>query len=178
MEPLIGQIIMFGGNFAPRGWAFCDGQALAIAEHEALYAILGTTYGGDGRTTFRLPDLRGRVPMHAGQAPGLTARTLGDRAGAETVALTAAQLPEHRHELLVSGANADTDNPDQASLGVSSIYVTSADGTHRQRAEPKTALNSKTIGLTGGSAPHDNMQPSLCVHYIIAVQGTFPVRGT
>lgn len=177
MEPLIGQIIMFGGNFAPRGWAFCDGQALAIAEHEALYAILGTSYGGDGRTTFCLPDLRGRVPMHAGHAPDLSPRELGDKVGAENVALTAKQLPEHRHEFLVSEAEADTNLPEQAALGAAAIYANVSESTHRQRSEPKTPLNSKTIGLTGGSAPHENMQPTLCVNYIIAVQGMFPARG-
>ncbi len=177
MEPLIGQIILFGGNFAPRGWAFCDGQALAIAEHEALYAILGTSYGGDGRTTFCLPDLRGRVPMHAGQAPGLSPRELGDKVGAERVALTATQLPEHRHEMLVSDEPADTSQPEQTALGGAAIYVNMREGTHRQKSEPKTPLHSKTIGLTGGSAPHENMQPTLCLNYIIAVQGMFPARG-
>lgn len=177
MEPLIGQIMMFAGNFAPRGWAFCDGQALPIAENEALFAILGTTYGGDGRTTFCLPDLRGRVPVHAGHAPDLSPREIGDSFGAESVALTATQLPEHRHELLVSKAEADTDNPEQAALGSTAIYANVTEGSHRQKAAPQVPLNSKTIGLTGGSAPHENMQPSLCINYIIAVQGVFPSRG-
>ncbi len=177
MEPLIGQIIMFGGNFAPRGWAFCDGQALAIADHEALYAILGTTYGGDGRTTFCLPDLRGRVPMHAGHAPDLSPRDLGQKLGAENVALSAKQLPEHRHELLVSEAEPDSSEPERAALGKANIYVNAANGTHLQKSEPTTPLNSKTVGLTGGSAPHENMQPTLCINYIIAVQGAFPARG-
>jgi len=176
MEPLIGQIIMFGGNFAPRGWAFCDGQSLAIAEHEALFAILGTSYGGDGRTTFCLPDMRGRVPMHAGHAPDLSPRSLGDKVGAESVALTATQLPEHRHEFLVSEVEANSSQPEQAALGAAAIYANASEGTHRQKSEPKTPLNSKTIGLTGGSAPHENMQPTLCVNYIIAVQGMFPAR--
>lgn len=177
MEPIVGQIILFGGNFAPRGWAFCDGQTLDIAENQALFAILGTTYGGDGRTTFCLPDMRGRVPMHAGDGPNLTPRDIGQKLGAETVALTATQLPEHRHEILVSDVAADTDEPSNASLGAAKTYVNASEGTHRQKSEPKTALNSKTIGLTGGSAPHENMQPTLCMNYIIAVQGAFPARN-
>jgi microcystin-dependent protein len=177
MEPLIGQIIMFGGNFAPRGWAFCDGQSLKIAEHEALFAILGTTYGGDGRTDFCLPDMRGRVPMHSGQGDELTPRDLGQKLGAENVALSASQLPEHRHEMLVSDAQPDGESPANSAIAAANIYVTSDEGTHRQRSAPKTPLNSKTIGLTGGSAPHENMQPTLCVNYIIAVQGSFPSRN-
>lgn len=177
MEAIIGQIILFGGNFAPRGWAFCDGQTLEIAENEPLFAILGTTYGGDGRATFCLPDLRGRVPLHSGHAPKLSPRQIGQRIGTETVALSATQLPEHRHEILASEAEADTDNPSNAALGVVRTYVNAAEGTHRLKAEPTKALNSKTIGLTGGSAPHDNMQPSLCLNYIIAVSGAFPSRS-
>ena len=177
MDPFIGQIILFAGNFAPRGWAFCDGQELPIADYDQLFAVLGTTYGGDGRISFRLPDLRGRVPIHAGQAPGLTARELGQTTGTEKVALTAAQLPEHRHEFLVSERAPDGPANDRASLGAANIYVNAENGTHRQKAAPKTALNSKTIGLTGGSAPHDNMQPSLCLNYIIATGGSLPLRG-
>ena len=177
MDPFIGQIILFAGNFAPRGWAFCDGQELRIAEYDQLFAILGTTYGGDGRLTFRLPDLRGRVPMHAGHGAGLTPRELGQATGTEKVRLTAAQLPEHRHEFLVSDRAPDGAASDRASLGTANIYVNAENGTHRQKAGPNTALNSKTIGLTGGSAPHDNMQPSLCLNYIIAIEGSLPQRG-
>lgn len=173
MEPLIGQIVMFGGNFAPRGWAFCDGQLLDIESHEPLFAILGTTYGGDGRTTFGLPDLRGRVPMHAGQGEGLTPRKIGQTAGSEGVALTASELPEHRHELLVSKAKGDTASTQGASLGTSEIYANSSE----PGGEPSVALSSKTVGLTGGSAPHDNMQPTLCINYIIALRGQFPSRN-
>lgn len=177
MEPLIGQIILFSGNFAPRGWAFCDGQTLEIAENEALFAILGTTYGGDGRSTFCLPDLRGRVPMHSGQGPELSPRDIGQKVGTESVALSAKQLPEHRHEMLVSDAQPDGSGPSHGAMAAGNIYTSVGDGTHRQRSEPKTALNSKTIGLTGGSAPHENMQPTLCLNYVIAVQGMFPSRS-
>lgn len=177
MDPIVGQIILFGGNFAPCGWSFCDGQMLQVADNEPLFAILGTTYGGDGQSTFCLPDLRGRVPMHAGHAPELSPREIGQKTGTERVSLTAAQLPEHRHEILVSDATPNSDKPSQSALGAAKTYVNAADGLHRQKGEPTTALNSKTVGLTGGSAPHDNMQPTLCLNYIIAVSGTFPSRS-
>ncbi|WP_342077205.1 tail fiber protein [Yoonia sp. SS1-5] len=173
MEPLVGQITMFGGNFAPRGWAFCDGQLLAIAENEALFAILGTTYGGDGRKTFALPDLRGRAPVHAGHGAGLTPRKIGQKFGEEGVALTSAQLPEHSHEMFVSEAAPDPSGDTGDAFGRANIYVNAADPA----TAPSVALNSKTIGQTGGSAPHDNVQPSLCINYIIALQGTFPSRN-
>ncbi len=176
METLVGQIILFGGNFEPRGWAFCDGQSLNIAENETLFAILGTTYGGDGRLTFRLPDLRGRVPMHAGHGPELSPREIGQKTGSENVALSAKQLPEHRHEILVSNTEPNGSGSSSGALAAANIYVNPEAGTHRQRSEPKTPLNSKTIGLTGGSVPHENMQPTLCLNYIIAVQGMFPSR--
>ncbi len=177
MGPLVGQIILFAGNFAPRGWAFCDGQALDITDHEALFAILGTTYGGDGRMQFKLPDLRGRVPMHAGQGLDLSPRDLGQKCGTETVALSASQLPEHRHELLVSEAPADGSRPSGGALATGNIYVNSSGATHQQKSEPTIALNSKTISQTGGSSPHENMQPTLCLNYIIAVGGVFPSRS-
>jgi microcystin-dependent protein len=177
MEPLIGQIILFGGNFAPRGWAFCDGQSLKIAENEGLFAILGTTYGGDGRNNFCLPDMRGRVPMHSGQGTDLSPRDIGQELGSESVALSASQLPEHRHEMLVSDAQPDGNGPSNGAVAAANIYVSSENGTHRQRSAPKTPLNSKTIGLAGGSAPHENMQPTLCLNYIIAIQGMFPSRN-
>jgi len=177
MDPMLGQIILFAGNFAPRGWAFCDGQTLPISDNEPLYAILGTTYGGDGRATFRLPDLRGRVPMHSGEGPGLTPRDLGARMGAETVGLTATELPEHRHEVYAAKGTAPEEPGDGAALSAAATVVTAKLGSHRQRAAPTTELHSKTIGLTGDSAPHENMQPSLCLNYIIAVQGTFPARN-
>lgn len=175
MEPIIGQIMLFGGNFAPRGWAFCDGQLLEIASHDALFAILGTTYGGDGSTTFGLPDLRGRVPMHAGEGPGLTARKIGQRMGAEGVALTPTQMPAHGHDFLVANTPANKDDPTGEALGQSDIYV--GVSPSEPATEPSVALNAKTVGETGGSAPHENMQPTLCINYIIALQGMFPSRN-
>ena len=160
MDPLLGMIVLFAGNFAPRGWAFCNGQLLSIAQNTALFSILGTTYGGDGRTTFALPDLRGRVPLHAGAStgPGLSHRELGERGGSESVALTGAQLPPHQHTLQAAPeANGD---PAGGIL---------AAATDEKRGQTVT-------GVAGGGQPHDNMQPYLGLNYIIALQGIFPSR--
>lgn len=169
-EPFIGEIRMFGGNFAPRGWAYCDGQLLSIASNTALFSILGTTYGGDGRVTFALPDLRGRLPMHPGTGPGLSPRRLGDRAGVEAVTLTAAQLPAHNHPLVGTSATPTTAAPGGAQLptGSSRVYAT---GT------PDAVLAASSIGSTGGSIPHENMPPFATVSFIIALQGIFPSRS-
>ncbi|MEM8538563.1 MAG: tail fiber protein [Pseudomonadota bacterium] len=177
MQPFVGQIILFAGNFAPRGWAFCDGQTLDIAEHQPLFAILGTTYGGDGQLTFKLPDLRGRVPMHSGDGPGLTPRDLGQTTGTETVALTATELPEHRHEFYVTEAEPTTGAAEGGILSAVGSVVAADQARHRQSAAPDVNLHTKTIGLAGGSAPHDNMQPSICMNYIIALQGQLPARN-
>lgn len=171
MEPFIAQIMLFGGNFAPRGWAFCDGQLLPIAQYSALFSILGTTYGGDGRTTFALPDLRGRVPCHAGTGPGLTPRQIGQRFGEEHVTLTAANLPPHSHSLNAAstgtpGARAQNGG----SLGPADIYVPGSE-------TPNVAMNPASIGSTGSGNSHDNMQPTLCINYIIALEGIFPSRS-
>ena len=172
-DPFIGQIVMFGGNFAPRSWAFCDGQLLAISQNQALFSILGTTYGGDGRTTFALPDLRGRVAMHAGSGPGLTPRSLGERGGTENVALTVNQIPAHNH---AANCVAPTGNSNDAvgnlwadDAGVSSGTYSSAPAT--------STMNAGAIGNSGGGQAHTNVQPYLCVNYIIALFGTFPSRN-
>lgn len=172
MEPIIGQIMLFAGNFAPRQWAFCDGQLMPIAENSALYSILGTTYGGDGRTTFALPDLRGRVPMHPGQGPGLSNRALGQRLGEESVPLTAAQMPSHSHELVASNSPSNSDRPGDAMLGRASVYVSAP-----PPGDPTAALADASVAAAGGSQAHDNMQPSLGVNYIIALQGIYPSRS-
>lgn len=189
-EPFLGQIIMFGGNFAPRGWALCDGQLLAISSNSALFSILGTTYGGDGRTTFGLPDLRGRVPIHAGTGPGLSPRSLGSRAGAQTVQLSVADLPPHSHQvrpetdthtlgadadLRATSSPADTSDPLGNSLAMAPIY----------KSEPPTAslsdasneVNQHYTDATGSGAAHSTMQPYQAVNFIIALQGTFPSRN-
>lgn len=169
MEPFIGMVILFGGNFAPRGWALCDGQLLPISENTSLFSILGTTYGGDGRTTFALPDLRGRVPMHPGNGPGLTPRDLGQKLGVESVTLSVAQMPSHGHEMNVANVTADNDRPAGAMLGRTQIYSATA--------TPTAALNPTTIANNGGNEAHDNMQPSLGINYIIALQGIYPSRS-
>jgi len=169
MEPFIGMVILFGGNFAPRGWALCDGQLLPISENTSLFSILGTTYGGDGRTTFALPDLRGRVPMHPGNGPGLTPRDLGQKLGEESVTLTVAQMPSHGHEMNVANVTADIDRPAGGMLGRTQIYTATA--------TPTATLNPTTIANNGGNEAHDNMQPSLGINYIIALQGIYPSRS-
>ncbi|SIT83959.1 Microcystin-dependent protein [Yoonia rosea] len=175
MEPFLAQIILFGGNFAPRGWAFCDGQLLPISSNTALFSILGTEFGGDGRNTFALPDLRGRVPMHAGAGPGLTPRRIGDRVGLENVALVASQLPPHSHEMLVASAAAANNRAADDAIGRSDIYVNN--DMSDETTQPSIALNDRTIGSTGDGQRHENMQPTLCINYIIALQGLFPSRS-
>lgn len=170
-EPFVGEIRMFAGTFAPRGWALCDGQLLAITQNEALFALLGTIYGGDGRTTFGLPDLRGRVPVHQGTGPGLTPRPIGSRSGSEVVALSASQIPSHSHAVRsATGGNAVTAPGNVFSTdpgGNSAGYNTTANDT----------MAAEIVGLTGGAAPHSNIQPFLCVHFIIALFGIFPSRS-
>ena len=180
MEPFIGQIIMFGGNFAPRNWAFCNGQLLAINQNQALFSILGTTYGGDGRTTFGLPELRGRVAVHSGgsSGPGLTNRPLGSRSGTETNTLTTNQLPSHNHTATMRAESApgSTGNPTGNLLGVvttgANIYAPPVPAT-----EVSMSSDSIVVNNTGGNQSVNNMQPFTAVNYIIALQGTFPSRN-
>lgn len=168
-EPYLGEIRMFGGNFAPRGWMFCDGSILSIAQNDALFALLGTTYGGDGQETFQLPDLRGRVPVHVGSTIG----PLGTVTGTETVTLTSAQVPAHTHPLVASTATATSTSPAgnvlaQANVaGVQIFMPTPASG----------ASSSMATTPGGGSQPHDNMMPFRCITFIIAVEGIFPSQG-
>jgi len=176
MEPFIAEIIMFGGNFAPRGWAFCDGQLLSISQNTALFSLLGTTYGGDGRTTFGLPDLRGRVAMHPGNGPGLSNYRLGQKGGSETNTLNSNQLPNI--PVKVSSGNATqtaaTAGASIATPGTTSGRTfTATEGFNT--ASPDITLNNATAG--GNSTPVNNIQPYECVNYIIALQGTFPSRN-
>jgi microcystin-dependent protein len=170
-EPFIGQIKMFGGNFAPRGYALCDGQLLAITSNSALFSIFGTTYGGDGRTTFGLPDLRGRVPLSSGTGPGLSPRSLGSRAGAETVALTSATNPAHSHTptARAQASGADSTTPTNASLAVTPAYSTLG-------ANADMGTSSATVANSGSSQTHNNVQPFGVVNYIVALIGVFPSR--
>jgi microcystin-dependent protein len=172
-EPFIGEIIMFAGNFAPKGWMLCQGQLLAIAQNTALFSILGTTYGGDGVTTFALPDFRGRYPMQQGQGPGLTPRSLGEQGGSETVTLISTQMPAHNHSLLCSNGQSDLSIPQGNVLGADQ-----GGATLNYVAGPLDAtMNPATIGAAGGSQPHQNMSPFLALNFIIAVQGIYPSRN-
>jgi microcystin-dependent protein len=169
-EPFVGEIRMFAGNFAPRGWAFCDGQLLAVSQNDALFSLLGTIYGGDGRTTFGLPDLRGRIPIHAGTGPGLSPRRLGSKGGAEKVALTVNQLSSHSHRLQASSQNANVPNPETNVLAQSpsvDIYDDNPSGA---------ALATSSITSVGGSQSHTNLMPFLCIYFIIALLGIYPSR--
>lgn len=174
MEPFIGMIVGFGGNFAPRGWALCDGQLLAIASNSALFSILGTTYGGDGRTTFGLPDLRGRAVVHAGHGPGLSSVRLGEKGGAETVTLTVQQLPSHNHTATLHGETATptASNPQDKMLALAEIYadvIATDDRTF--------APQSIQVQNTGGNQPVPIRSPYQAVNVIIALQGLFPSRS-
>jgi microcystin-dependent protein len=161
-SPFIGEIRMFGGNFAPAGWAFCDGSLLLISDNDALFQLIGTTYGGDGQSTFALPDLRSRVPIHVG--PGFT---LGQVAGEETVTLTTAQIPAHTH-----GPQGNS-SPGTQSSPAGGVWAQSALGQF-SAAAPSLSMDPGALGTTGGSQPHDNMVPFLAVNFILSLFGVFP----
>ncbi|HEX8265603.1 MAG TPA: tail fiber protein [Pyrinomonadaceae bacterium] len=171
-SPYIGEIRMFGGTFAIRGWAFCDGSQLSISQFDALYNLIGTTYGGDGINTFSLPDLRGRVPVGMGQASGLQNYTIGQNGGAETVTLSTGTLPTHNHLAAANNAAGDSNSP----AGVSAWAQ--ASGNSRYSTNPPTgAMNFGALSSAGSSQPHENMVPFQCINYIIALEGVFPPRN-
>ena len=165
--PFIGEIRMFGGNFPPSGWAFCDGQLIPISENDALFTLIGTTYGGDGQETFALPNLQSRVPMHAGTGPDGVTYTLGEQAGVESVTLTVQQIPIHTHQLLGSNTTAATQTPggNIPAQGVGQIYTS---------ADSPIQLSPQSVSPNGGSQPHENLQPYLCINFIISLFGEFP----
>ncbi len=172
-EPFLGEIQMIGFNFAPRGWAFCDGQILPINQNQSLYSLLGTTYGGDGRTSFALPDLRSRTPLHRGDG-----NTLGRKSGVETVTLTAAEMAAHTHTVKGEDKVGDTSDPTNHVVaeapapggGPITIY-------HTYDVATRVAMHTGTITNAGGGQPHDNMQPFLTINFIIALRGLFPSRN-
>ncbi len=170
-DPFLAQITMFGGNFAPRDWALCDGQLLQIASNTAVFSLLGTTFGGDGRTTFGLPDLRGRVAIHPGRGPGLADRRLGQTGGAETHTLTAAQMPAHTHGLRASDTRGNSSDPTGHVNAVKSRTNIYSD------AAPNVSMSSQAVANTGGGQAHNNMQPWLGINHIIALRGVFPSRN-
>ncbi|HEX8501246.1 MAG TPA: tail fiber protein [Pyrinomonadaceae bacterium] len=164
-EPYIGEIRMFGGNFAPAGWAFCDGQLIPISENDALFNLIGTTYGGDGQETFALPNLQSRVPMHAGTGGGIT-YTLGESGGVEEVTLTVNQIPLHTHQPFGSNSGASQTTPGGAvfAQSISNLYA---------EVSPIN-LSPQAISPVGGSQPHTNLQPYLCINFIISLFGIYP----
>jgi microcystin-dependent protein len=174
MDPFLGEIKMVGFNFAPQGWALCDGSVLSIQQNTALFSLLGTTYGGNGTTNFALPDLRGRVPVHQGDGPSTSPYMLGQQGGAETVVLTTAQMPTHSHALAANSATGSATSPIggfiaseiDSNIGAVSAFSPSSNGS----------MNAGAVAASGGSQAHNNLQPYLCVNFIIALQGIFPPR--
>jgi microcystin-dependent protein len=171
MNPFIGEIRMFAGNFAPAGWAMCQGQLVPISENDALFSLIGTTYGGDGQDTFGLPDLQGRVPMHQGQGPGIIQNyTIGEMAGTETVTLSSQQMPLHNHLVATSNDLANSNSPNNSILAQSTQILMYTQDT-ASKFMPPTALS-----FTGGSQQHENMQPFLVITFIISLFGVYPPR--
>jgi len=167
-EPYVGEIRMFAGNFAPNGWMFCEGQTLPISENEVLFQLIGTTYGGDGEETFNLPNLASRVPLHMGTGPNGTTYQIGEMAGTEQETLTVQQIPVHTHPMTASTAPAQGTNP-QGSVPAQSSLV-----TLYSPEQPSVSLASNAITPVGGSQPHENCQPFLCINFIISLYGIFP----
>ena len=179
-EAYLGGITMFAGNFAPRGWAFCDGQILPINQNQSLQSILGTTYGGDGRTSFALPDLRGRLAIHAGQGPGLSDLRLGQKFGQETVTLNTNEIPSHNHTATSTTEISVNTSAGEEGIGNGKYISSHLDGFNTTPTADKFLGSSSfngTTSNTGGSQTHNNMQPSIAIHYIICLQGTFPPRN-
>ncbi|RVV96981.1 phage tail protein [Mesobaculum littorinae] len=170
-EPFIGEIRMFAGNFAPKGWAFCEGQLLPVYTYQALFSLIGTTYGGDGRSSFGLPDMRGRLPVDQGSGPALTQRTIGERSGSETVTLGVENIPPHIHAFRASTSDATLTEPQNAlpakGVGVQFYREESAD----------VPMADSAIGVAGGNHAHYNMMPALCVTFIISLIGIYPSRS-
>jgi microcystin-dependent protein len=170
-DPFVGEIRMFAGNFAPTGWALCNGQLLPISQNTALFSLLGTMYGGDGKTTFALPDLQGRVPIDFGPGPGLTERFQGEEGGQPYVTLINSEMPAHTHQVLADTAPGSSQDPTNATWGTAG----------RGRPAPygpglNASMSPQALNITGGSLPHNNMQPYLAVTFIIALQGIYPPR--
>lgn len=171
-NPYVGEIRMFGGNFAPAGWAFCDGALMAISENDTLFTLIGTTYGGDGQETFGLPDLRGRAPLHMGTDKSGNTYTIGEQFGVESVTLKTQQIPVHNHALIASTAAGLQNSPANQVIAASpsvKVFI--------QDTPDSTLNNANSVTQTGGSQPHDNMQPYLCINFIISLYGIFPTQS-
>jgi len=171
-DPFIAEIRIFAGNFAPRGWAFCQGQLFPISQNTALFSLVGTTYGGDGRTTLGLPNLQGRAPMHPGNGPGLTSRRLGERSGNETITLTDAQIPSHNHTMIINdGVTGDSNLPG------GNVFAKSAVPTASVYSTVEPTIKGGELSSVGEDQSHNNMQPFLGLYYIIALVGLYPSRS-
>ena len=170
MDPFVAEIRIFPFNFAPKGWAFCDGQLLPISQNTALFSLLGTTYGGDGKSNFALPNMQGNAPMHPGQGPGLSLHDLGETGGSETVTLLESEIPSHSHSLTASAADGISGHPG-GNLFAQGVAV-SMWGTNA----PNTQFADAALAPAGGDQPHNNMQPYLTLNFCIALQGVFPPR--
>jgi microcystin-dependent protein len=171
-DPFVAEIRIFPFNFAPKGWAWCDGQLLPLSQNTALFSLLGTTYGGNGKSNFALPDLQGRAPMHPGQGPGLSLHDLGETGGSETVTLLESEIPAHSHALMSNAGTANRTTP----VG-NSIARASGASPYAPSPSPSAQLSSDAIAPAGGDAPHNNLQPYLTFYFNIALQGVFPPRG-
>lgn len=172
-DPFVAEIRIFPFNFAPRGWAWCDGQLLPLSQNTALFSLLGTTYGGNGRSNFALPDLQGRTPMHPGQGPGLSLHDLGETGGSETVTLLESEIPSHSHALRASSDDGDLKAPTNTR-----VLARSTNGFLYQNAATGTQfMSGQALAPAGGDQPHNNMQPYLTFYFCIALQGVFPPRG-
>lgn len=170
INPFLGTVNLFAGNFAPRGWAIASGQILPIAQNTALFALLGTTYGGNGQTTFALPDLRGRAPIHFGQGPGLPNIDIGEVSGTETVSLIASEMPSHNHTMNVSSAKGNTVNPNNNYLAATPAFIQYSSG-------PANTTTAAITNFSGNGQPHNNMQPYIVMNYCVALEGLFPSRN-
>jgi microcystin-dependent protein len=173
-DPFVAEIRIFPFNFAPRGWSWCDGQLLPLSQNTALFSLLGTTYGGNGKSNFALPDLQGRAPMHQGQGPGLSLHDLGETGGSETVTLLESELPSHAHAMNGQGSNANLNDPSNAVLarpfGGGNMYKTPG-------GAQTVSLSDQSLAPAGGDQPHNNLMPYLTCYFCIALQGVFPPRG-
>jgi microcystin-dependent protein len=170
-DPFVAEIRIFPFNFAPRGWAWCDGQLLPLSQNTALFSLLGTTYGGNGKSNFALPDLQGRAPMHPGQGPGLSLHDLGETGGSETVTLLESEIPGHAHTLRASQDDADLAIPTPArtlAKASANLYLAGA---------PNVSMSDQALPPAGGDQPHNNLQPYLTFYFAIALQGVFPPRS-
>jgi microcystin-dependent protein len=170
-QPYIGEIRMFGGTYAPVGWAICDGSLISIATNSTLYNLIGTTYGGNGQTTFGLPNLLGRLPIHAGTGQGTQTYVLGQQGGLETVTLNTSQLPAHNHTLFASTNSANASGPG------GNVLANTVNTTPYHPGPGAEPLNAASLTQIGGSGPHDNMMPFLCVNFIIALYGVYPSQS-